>query len=100
MSLFEKDIIFNKYKADSTFASFGDDSIICNNNLGQPAFTILLQSKILFSANIIKLLIIESIISSSSINFLNKETSTVTIFSDTFSFPSSFILLSLSKMKL
>ena len=46
---------FNKYKADSTFASFGDDSIICNNNLGQPAFTILLHSKILFSAKIIKL---------------------------------------------
>ena len=98
-SLFELHIIFNKLTAISTFFSIGDVSIICNNNLGHPALTILLQKIIFFSAKNIKLFITEKIRSSSSIIFLNNAIFILINFSIIFSSFGNLMFVILFNMK-
>ena len=95
---FEKAMIFRRFKAFSTFSSYGDVSIICKSNLGQPPLTIVLHNDFLFSPNKVKLSIIFPTTLSSSVIFLNKAVFVVVIFSGMFSwvsdkiFPSSEII--------
>ena len=91
-------MIFNKFKAFSTFSSYGDVSIICKSNLGHPPFTMVLHNCCFFSPKNVKLLIIFPMTSSSSMTFLKRDVNVEVSFSGIFSFVSDNILASSDKI--